>query len=158
MKHTFSFRITCIFIFVLMQFILVSCGTSSSTTTYSDGVQISNYHYVVFGNSGDGDGELDDILLIVQNEIARRLHVVNSINAIELINKGESVLSPKISVKSEKWDGGHTYITISFYDYSTNMMSFVVKSSGIGLSIDEDKKLALKAIRKELDKVLPIIK
>ena len=54
-------------------------------------------------------------------------------------------------MKSEKWDGGHTYISISFYDYATNQSVAVVKSSGIGLTISHDQKLALSAIKKELD-------
>ena len=144
-----------LFFFLIIQF-LISCGSSSSTTI-SNGVSVSRYQYVVFGNESDGDAELDDIILIVQNEIARRLHVVSPIQALEIVNEGQYVLSPKISAKSEKWDGGHAYITISFYDYNTNMIAFVVKSSGIGLSLDDDKDLALKAIRKELDKVLPVM-
>lgn len=142
--------------FLIIQFFLISCGSSSSTTI-SNGVSVSRYQYVVFGNGSEGDAELDDIILIVQNEIARRLHVVSSIQAMEIVNQGQYVLSPKISAKSEKWDGGHAYITISFYDYNTNMIAFVVKSSGIGLSLEDDKDYALKAIRKELDKVLPVI-
>ena len=72
-----------------------------------------------------------------------------------LIAFGEKVASPKINVKTEKWDGGHTYISISFYDYDTNQSIAVIKSSGIGWSISQDQKLAYKAIKKELDKVFP---
>ena len=57
--------------------------------------------------------------------------------------------------KTEKWEGGHTYISISFYDYDTNQSIAVIKSSGIGWSISQDQKLAYKAIKKELDKVFP---
>lgn len=49
--------------------------------------------------------------------------------------------------------GWWTYISISFYDYDTNQSIAVVKSSGIGLTISQDQKLAYKAIKKELDKV-----
>ena len=73
--------------------------------------------------------------------------------AITLLEQGEKILSPRISVKSEKWDGGHTYISISFYDYETNQSVAVVKSSGIGLSIAHDQQLAFSAIKKELNKV-----
>ena len=51
-----------------------------------------------------------------------------------------------INVKSEKWDSGHSYITITFYDLYTDQSVAVVKSSGIGLSILQDQKLALGAI------------
>lgn len=61
-------------------------------------------------------------------------------------------LHPKINVKTEKWDGGHTYISISFYDYDTNQSIAVIKSSGIGWSISQDQKLAYKAIKKNLTK------
>lgn len=149
-------KIKGVYILFSLAFVLIACGSTSSTTV-SDGTSISKYQFVVFGGGINGDAELDDILLIVQNEIAKRLHVVNSTQAIELVNKGYYVLTPQISAKSEKWDGGHAYITISFFDYNTNMIAFVVKSSGIGMSIDEDKDLALKAIKKELDKVLPVL-
>ena len=106
----------------------------------------------MFGNEDDGDAELADILMLVQNDISEKLQVVSSEKAHSLVNQGEKVLYPKISVKTEKWDGGHTYISISFYDYSTNQSIAVVKSSGIGLSISQDQKMAYKALKKELDK------
>ena len=107
---------------------------------------------VVFGREDDGDAELADILMIVQNELSEKLNVVSPSNASAIISNGGKVLSPRISVKSEKWDGGHTYISISFFDYATNQSIAVVKSSGIGLSISHDQKLALSAIKKELNK------
>lgn len=102
-----------------------------------------------------GDAELADMLMMVQNEISEKLQVVSAEKAKTLIAFGEKVASPKINVKTEKWDGGHTYISISFYDYDTNQSIAVIKSSGIGWSISQDQKLAYKAIKKELDKVFP---
>jgi predicted AlkP superfamily phosphohydrolase/phosphomutase len=131
---------------------LISCASSKSTTTIANGSDLSKYKYVVFGNGDEGEAELSDILMLVQNDISQRLKVVTPENASNLIREGKGVLSPKISVKTEKWDGGHTYITISFYDYSTNQSVAVVKSSGIGLTISHDQKLAYKALKKELDK------
>ena len=72
--------------------------------------------------------------------------------AILLLSLGEKVVSPKINVKTEKWDGGYTYISVNFYDYDTNQSIAVVKSSGIGLTISQDQELAYKAIKKELNK------
>ena len=131
---------------------LVSCASSQSTTTIAKGNDLSRYKYVVFGSGGEGDAELEDILMMVQNDISEKLQVVSSEMAISLIYQGEKVLSPNINVKTEKWNGGHTYISISFYDYDTNQSVAVVKSSGIGLSISQDQKLAYKALKKELDK------
>lgn len=135
-----------------LSLLLVSCASSQSTTTIANGNNISNYKYVVFGSEDEGDAELADILMMVQNDISEKLQVVSSEKARALIRKGERVLSPRINVKTEKWDGGHTYISISFYDYDTNQSVAVVKSSGIGLSISQDQKLAYRAIKKELDK------
>lgn len=132
--------------------LLVSCASSKSVTTLAKGNDISKYKYVVFGSEDDGDAELADILMMVQNDISEKLQVVSPEKARSLIYQGEGVLSPRINVKTEKWDGGHTYISISFYDYDTNQSVAVVKSSGIGLSISQDQKLAYKAIKKELDK------
>lgn len=132
-----------------------SCASSNSITTASNGVDLSKYKYVVFGTEDDGDAELADMLLLIQNEISERFEVVSSAKAHSALANGEYVLSPRISAKSEKWDGGHTYLTISFYDYETNQMIAVVKSSGIGLSISHDQRIAMKAIKKELDKSFP---
>ena len=131
---------------------LVACASSQSATTIAKGNDISKYKYVVFGSGDEGDAELADILMMVQNDISEKLQVVSSEKARSLIYQGEKVLSPRINVKTEKWDGGHTYISISFYDYDTNQSVAVVKSSGIGMTISHDQKLAYKALKKELDK------
>lgn len=132
---------------------LMSCASSNSTTTISNGISLSNYKYIVFGKEDNGDAELADIIMMVQNELSNKLVVLSSGKANSLLAQGEKILSPRISVKSEKWDGGHTYISISFYDYYTNQSVAVIKSSGIGLSISHDQQLAFSAIKKELNKV-----
>lgn len=131
---------------------MISCASARSSTTLSNGVSLSEYKYIVFGNEDDGDAELADILMMVQNELSDKFIVLSPMKAHYLLEQGEKILSPRISVKSEKWDGGHTYISVSFYDYDTNQSIAVVKSSGIGLSISEDQRLALSAIIKELNK------
>ena len=131
----------------------VSCSSSIRVTTIAIRNDISMYKYVVYGSEDEGDAELADILMMVQNDISEKLHVVSPEKARSLIYQGEMVLSPRINVKTEKWDGGHTYISISFFDYDTNQSVAVVKSSGIGLSISQDQRLAYKAIKKELDKL-----
>ena len=141
--------------YILVAFLslfFVSCASSQSTTIIAKGNSISNYKYVVFGSEDEGDAELADILMMVQTDISEKLQVVSSEKARALIREGERVLSPRINVKTEKWDGGHTYISISFYDYDTNQSVAVVKSSGIGMTIAQDQKLAYQAIKKELDK------
>lgn len=128
---------------------MTSC--SSSKSVLSTGVDISKYQHVIFGSETTGDRDLDDIMMMVQNEIVNtKLNIVSSYN---LSNAGLHVLTPHINVKSEKWDGGHTYITITFYDYYTNQAVLVVKSSGIGMTVSHDQDIALGAIRKELQKV-----
>lgn len=141
------------FALFLIVIAFVSCVSSKGTTTLSNGTDITKYKYILFGKENDGDEELADILLMVQNELSEKLTVVSDAKAIQLIAQGEYVLSPRINVKTEKWGGGHTYISISFYDADTNQNVAVVKSSGIGLSISHDQQLAFKAIKKELDKV-----
>lgn len=143
-----------VYSFSLITFIslMMSCASSKSATTISNGITLSDYKYIVYGREDDGDAELADILMIVQNKLSEKLTVISPADASEIISNGGKVLSPRISVKSEKWDGGHTYISISFFDYATNQSVAVVKSSGIGLSISHDQKLALSAIKKELDK------
>ena len=132
--------------------LMTACASSKSVTTLANGTNLSQYKYVVFGSNDEGDAELADILMMVQNDISDKLQVVSNAKAHSLINQGIKVLTPRISVKTEKWDGGHTYISISFFDFDTNQNVVVVKSSGIGLSISQDQELAYKAIKKEIDK------
>lgn len=132
--------------------ILQACSTSKAVI--SQGVDLTKYSYVVFGKETNGDRELDDIVMAVQNEIAdTNLKVVSAEEGLAKIAAGESVLTPNINVSTEKWDGGYTYITISFYDYKTDQIVIVVKSSGIGLTISHDQNIALNAIRKKLKMV-----
>lgn len=130
---------------------LTSCS-SSAKLVVSNGANISKYKYVSFGKEQIGDRELDDVMLLVQNEIAN-----TKLQPISLTYAPDDylgyTLTPHINVKSEKWDGGHTYITITFYDLYTDQSVAVVKSSGIGLSISQDQKLALGAIRKKLQTI-----
>lgn len=133
--------------------ILQSCS-STSKVVISRGIDLSKYSYVVFGKESTGDRELDDIIMTVQNEIAdTKLEAISAEEGLSKIALGEFVLSPNINVSTEKWEGGHTYITITFYDYSTNQSVAVLKSSGIGLTISQDQDLALDAIRKKLKEV-----
>lgn len=125
-----------------------SCS-SSANLVVSNGVTLSKYKYVSFGKVQTGDRGLDDVMMQVQNEIANtRLQPVSASYVLD--DYMGKTLTPNIHITSERWDGGHTYITITFYDLQTDQSVAVVKSSGIGMSISQDQKLALKAIRKEL--------
>ena len=141
-------------LFSVIAVIIILQACSTSKVVVSNGIDLSNYSYVVFGNETTGDRELDDIVMSVQNEISdTKLEVVSARDGLVKIANGESVLSPNIHVSTEKWDGGHTYITITFYDYDTNQSVAVLKSSGIGMTISHDQNIALGAIRKKLKKV-----
>lgn len=140
--------------FFLIVVLLASCASSKSSMAVSQGMDIKSYHYIVFGPADkNGDAELTDILLKVHNELIGKLRFVSSSEALSIVLRGEKVISPYVDVKTEKWDGGHTYITICFYDFQTNQLVAVVKSSGIGMSILHDQKLAFSAIKKELNKL-----
>jgi hypothetical protein len=141
-----------VFVLITALFGMSSC-LSSKSTIISSGINLSDYKYIVFAKEDNGDAELADILMMVQNELSGKLEVLSPLKAQQLLEEGKKILSPRISVKSEKWDGGHTYISISFYDYDTNQSVAVVKSSGIGFSISQDQRLAFSAIKKELNKV-----
>lgn len=133
--------------------ILQACSTSKAVVSH--GIDLTKYSYVVFGKESTGDRELDDIVMAVQNEIAdTKLRVISEQDGLTKIALGEFVLSPNIHVTTEKWDGGHTYITITFYDYNTNQSVVVLKSRGIFLTISHDQNIALGAIRKKLKKCL----
>ena len=141
--------------FFLSVFIISSfsfCATSKAVVSH--GADISKYSYVVFGNKSTGSKELADIMMAVENEIAAtNLTVISAQEGLSKIALGYSVLSPNIHISTEKWNGGHTYITITFHDYQTNQSVVILKSSGIGLSISQDQNIAIKAIRKKLQAV-----
>lgn len=135
----------------MLSVIFTSCS-SSANLVVSNGADLSKYKYVSFGKEQTGDRELDDVMLLVQNEIAETRLQPISLTYAPNDYLGHT-LTPHINVKSEKWEGGHTYITITFYDLLTDQSIAVVKSSGIGMSISQDQKLALGAIRKKLQSV-----
>ena len=138
----------------IMTLTFTSCGSYESSITSATGANIREYKHIIFGTSPiTGSGDLNDVSLRVINALSAKLTTVTPEEALTIINDGGKVDSPYINVKSEKWDGGHTYITITFYDYKTSQIIAVMKSSGIGMSISEDQELALKAIKKELDKI-----
>lgn len=136
----------------------MACGTQSATTTIADGVSVFNYKHIAFGSKSEGSAELSDIILSVENELSRRFNVVDEYEANNLLSMGTHVLTPSIDVTSEKWSGGRTYIIISLKDLKSGKIVAVVKSSGIGMSIEEDQKRALNAIKKELDNYFPRIR
>mgnify|MGYP001083602590 CR=1 FL=1 len=141
-----------LFCAIVVVIILQACSTSKAVISH--GIDLSKYSYVVFGKESTGDRELDDIVMAVQNEIAAtKLTVVSAQEGFAKVALGESVLTPNIHVSTEKWNGGHTYITITFYDYDTGQSIAVLKSSGIGLSISQDQNIALRTIRKNLKNV-----
>lgn len=146
------FSLTPFLLFIAVFSMMFSSCSSSANLVVSNGANILKYKYVSFGKEQTGDRELDDVMLLVQNEIAN-----TKLQPISLTYAPDDylgyTLTPHINVKSEKWDGGHTYITITFYDLYTDQSVAVIKSSGIGLSISQDQKLALEAIRKKLQAV-----
>lgn len=132
---------------IALIFALVSCA--SSNVVVSKGIDISKYKYVQYGTEQTGDGELGDIVMMVQNEISdTRLKVISSYEIPE--DAYGHTLSPNIHVTTEKWNGGHTYITVTFYDLYTHQSVAVIKSSGIGLTVPDDQRIALNAIKKKL--------
>ncbi len=141
---------------VVILMLMTSCATMSATgkIVLSNNADIDRYKYVVFGNETSGDRELDDVILEVQNQIAETNLKVLSNSEISKVLAGPNViLTPHIHVTSEKWDGGHTYITVTFYDYSDHQCVAVVKSSGIGATVSHDQEIALSALRKKLDEL-----
>lgn len=83
--------------------VLSSCASSKSTSTVLNGTDLSKYKYVVFGANSDGDAELEDIVMMVQNEISEKLHVVSAEKATLLLSIGEKVVSPKIEDQLHEW-------------------------------------------------------
>ena len=89
-----------------------------------------------------------------KNQIAEtNLIILSASNTLKIIECSDSILTPNIHVTSEKWDGGHTYITVTFYNYNNNQSVVVIKSSGIGITVNHNQSIALNAIRKRLNKL-----
>ena len=110
MKQKFIIHIISI---AAMIALMTSCA--SGKIVLSNDANISKYKYVIFGKETSGDRELDDVVMSVQNQIAEtNLTVLSPSNTLKIFECSDSILSPNIHVTSEKWDGGHTYIGISF--------------------------------------------
>lgn len=141
-----------LFIITIVVILMTSCA--SGKIVLSNDADISKYKYVIFGTETSGDRELDDMVMSVQNVIAgTNLTVLYASNTLRIFECSDSILTPNIHITSEKWDGGHTYITVTFYDYNTNQRVAVVKSSGIGMTVGHDQSIALRAIRKKINKL-----
>lgn len=134
-----------IFIILIVYALLTSC--SSSKAVISNNIDITKYKYVVFGAETSGDGDFDDVIMMVQNGITEtKLNVISSSNISTWDN---NILSPSIRVLTEH--SGHTYITVTFYDYLTHQIVAVIKSDGIGLTtVSHDQEIAVNAIKKKL--------
>lgn len=132
--------------------LMASC--SSSRVVLSNSANIYKYKYVVFGTESLGNRELDDIVLEICNMITETdLQVLSSSDMPKILECSDSILSPNIHVTTEKWNGGHTFITVTFHEYANNERVAVVKSSGIGMSIKRDQEIALGAIRRKLNQL-----
>jgi hypothetical protein len=132
--------------------LMASC--SSSKIVLSNNANIDKYKYVILGNESSDDRELDDIVMAVQNQIAAiNLQALSTSNISKASECSDGSLTPKIHVTSEKWDGGHTYITVTFYDYNNNQRITAVESNGIGMTVSHDQDIALGAIRKKIKKL-----
>lgn len=141
-----------LFIITIVAILMTSCA--SGKIVLSNDADISKYKYVIFGTETSGDRELDDMVMSVQNIIAgTNLTVLSASNTLRIYECSDSILTPNIHITSEKWDGGHTYITVTFYDYNTNQRVAVVKSSGIGMTVGHDQSIALRAIKKKINKL-----
>lgn len=146
MKHVYNFVI--LLTLSIFSLILSSCS-SSANLVLSNGIDISKYKYVCFGNEQTGDRSLDDVMMIVHNEITNTKLQPISMSYAPDDYLGHT-LTPNIHVTSETRSGGQTYITITFYDLLTDQSVAVIKGSGMGFTIEHDQELALGAIRKKL--------
>ena len=73
-------KLSCIMI-AIVSLLFASCISSKGTTTIAKGNDISKYKYVVFGGKDEGDAELADILMMVENDVSEKLQVVSSAKA-----------------------------------------------------------------------------
>ena len=80
MKKYWIITLSCLFV------LFESCVTSKNVIVES-GVSLSKYKYVVYGKEENGDGELDDIMLMVQNEISKKLKTVSERQALSLLDQ-----------------------------------------------------------------------
>lgn len=152
--HNRIFLLLSLLILSVIPITFNSC-VSSAKLVVSQGANLSKYKYVCFGINQTGDSDLGDIIMLVENEIAN-----TNLKPISLTNAPDDylgyTLTPEIHIRSEKWDGGHTYITITFSDILMNQNVAVIKSDGFGMTVSQDQKLALKAIRKKLQSVFGV--
>lgn len=134
--------------------LLSSCASSHTVLSQYTTVPVNSYKYVVFGENQDKTvNSLDGVMMEVESDISTFLMPVSSYQARYLVEKGELVLSPKIHVQTQYWDGGHTIITVDLTNWYTGRSIALLKGSGCGLSILQDQNLALRSIRKQLRKL-----
>ena len=147
-----------------------SCNTKSNMVLY-DGFNLKDYKYIVFGERPSEindsveydlyafpffylkESKNDPMPIRVKNEIIKYFSEVSIDKANEYANNGELVLSPDIKIKVEYKNNGHTFITVSFFDYHTNKLIAEINSRGIAFSTAGDKNYAIKGVKRELQKL-----
>ena len=93
-------RISFLIAMVLAIISLASCS-SSANLVISNGANLSNYKYISFGKEQTGDRNLDDIMMLIQNEIANtKLQPISLSYAPD--DYLSHTLSPNIHITSEK--------------------------------------------------------
>lgn len=130
---------------------LMSCG-GTNETVLSAGINLSDYKYCVVGTSSiDGNADLADLVLRVENFFPEVLTVTSKGEAVDLMSEGQKVLTPAINVSSEKRDGlYYTYIAVSFHDLKTGKLLAVCKSSGVGSTVKDGRRYSYDRIKMEL--------
>ena len=130
---------------------LMSCG-GTNETVLSTGINLSDYKYCVVSTSSiDGNADLADLVLRVENFFPEILTVTSKGEAVDLMSEGQKVLTPAINVSSEKRDGlYYTYIAVSFHDLKTGKLLAVCKSSGVGSTVKDGCRYSYDRIKMEL--------
>ncbi len=146
-----NLKLTGLALLITVTALLSSCSTGK--IILSKNANLSQYKYVMFGNKTSGNGQLDDIIMEVENQIAETDLKIISVSDRYNYELADSILTPDISVTSEKWDGGKTYITVTFKNIVDNRSVVVVKSSGIGMTVGHDQSIAVKAMKKKLNQL-----
>lgn len=146
---------TAYLLLLALAFCFSSCYTSHTTCVNNENSILEQYKHVVF-TPDSAELELADIVMYVHNEMANIVSVVTEDKIASLLQDSNKVAYATVCASTEKWPGGHTFITIVFRDVNATTPMAVVKSSGIGVSIKNDQNIAKRAISRELRKAFGI--
>lgn len=142
-----------LYLFFFCAVLLLHSCSPSATYNIASGVDLSKYKYVVWPTEINGDRDLDYVMFEAYNAMCETRLKVISEDHLKYYPLRETLISHCHASQNSR----QSLVSIDFKDGLTDLPVLYVKGTfGMGWSVNEDMKGALKALRKNLLKAFPV--